>query len=67
MITNEGTTDRAIRAVLGIVLLALAFLTLAGTLKIIALVLGAVMLITAAVGFCPLYRLMGVTTCAVKP
>ena len=54
---NMGTTDRLVRALLvAPVLLALAFLvgfaTLAG---VIAAVLAAVMLGTAAVGFCPLY------------
>lgn len=66
MTTNEGTTDRLIRAVLGAVLLGLAFAMLAGTLKIVALVLGVVLLGTAAVGFCPLYTLLGLNTCPVK-
>lgn len=66
MMTNEGTTDRIIRAVLGIVLFGLALTSLAGAMKIVALVLGVVMLGTAAVGFCPLYRLFGLSTCPVK-
>lgn len=56
MKVNESTADRIIRAVLGVVLL---FLGLGGMLTgswtIIADVLGAVMLLTAAIGFCPLY------------
>ena len=66
MMTNEGTTDRIIRAVVGVVLFGLALSTLAGAMKIVALVLGVVMLGTAAVGFCPLYRIFGLSTCPVK-
>ncbi len=58
MIRNEGTVDRAIRAVLGIVFIVLATKT-GGGLGAVFWVLAAVMLLTAAVGFCPLYRLFG--------
>jgi hypothetical protein len=34
---------------------------------IIALAVGGIMLMTAAVGFCPLYKVFGINTCAVKP
>ncbi len=61
---NVGKTDRIIRAILGIVFLGLAFgLGLAGITKIILVVLGAIMLFTAAVGFCLLYLPLGVNTC----
>ena len=61
---NVGKTDRIIRAILGIVFLGLAFgLGLAGITKIILVVLGIVMLFTAAVGFCLLYLPLGVNTC----
>ena len=62
---NEGTIDRAIRASLGIVAIIAAFVAGAGPLAIVLGVVAAVLLVTAAVGFCPLYRLLGVSTCAV--
>jgi hypothetical protein len=58
MLTNEGTVDRAVRVVLGLVLLALVFVgphTALGWL-------GVVPLATGLVGFCPLYRLIGIHT-----
>ena len=53
---NMGMTDRIVRAVAGVLLLVLYFTNvIAGTWGIIALVVAAVLLITAALGFCPLY------------
>lgn len=57
--TNEGGIDRALRVVLGLALLALVFVgphTPWGWL-------GLVPLATGLVGFCPLYRLVGIDTC----
>jgi hypothetical protein len=59
MIHNEGFVDRAIRVVLGLVLLALMFV---GPKTWIGIV-GLVPLLTGVFGFCPLYRLLGVRTC----
>lgn len=66
MTTNVGTIDRVIRVIVGFFLLGLAFTTLAGGLKVLAVVVGVVLWVTAAIGFCPLYRLLGINTCAVK-
>ncbi len=64
---NEGTADRVIRVVVGIVLLALYFMgTVTGTLGWVALVVGIIALATGAVGFCPLYAVLGLSTCPVK-
>lgn len=64
---NVGSIDRAIRALVGIALLAVYFLgALQGTLGIVALVVGIVMLGTAAMGWCPPYALLGINTCGVK-
>lgn len=67
MTCNIGTADRAVRLVLGLVLLGLPLLTgfAAGTpwLWWAALVVGLVMLATAAMRVCPLYTLLGVRTC----
>jgi hypothetical protein len=56
---NESSVDRALRVVLGIVLLSLVFVgpkTMWG-------LFGVVPLLTGLVGFCPLYRLLGISTC----
>ncbi len=60
---NEGTPDRAIRAVAGLATLSL---TVLGPHTPWGL-LGAVPLLTGLVGFCPIYRLLGVHTRAVPP
>ena len=59
---NEGNIDRALRIILGLGLLALVFVgpqTPWGWI-------GLVPLVTGLVGFCPLYRLIGINTCAMK-
>ena len=64
---NVGSIDRTIRALVGLALLAVYFMGVAGgTLGIIALVVGFVMLGTAAIGWCPPYALLGINTCGVK-
>lgn len=67
MSVNEGTIDRVIRAVAGIVLLVLGILLLQGAGQIVAVVIGAVLMVTALIGFCPAYRIFGINTCATKP
>ncbi len=67
---NVGTIERAIRAIVGIVALVAAFTTLnvmaGATLGIVAVVVGVVMLGTAAIGWCPPYAIFGISTCKVK-
>ena len=64
---NIGTADRAIRLVVGLVLVALPLLTgFAAATPLLwwaALVVGVVLLATAGMRFCPLYTLLGVRTC----
>jgi hypothetical protein len=59
---NESTADRVIRLVAGVVLVALGVLGVHGTWGIVLDVLGAVLLLTGAIGFCPLYRVFGFST-----
>lgn len=60
---NVGTVDRAARAILGVAALVWAFVTGAtGALGLVLIVVAVVLLGTAAVGFCPLYRLLGIST-----
>jgi len=58
---NEGTVDRVLRVLVGIIILSLAFV---GP-KTPWAYLGIVPLLTGAIGFCPLYAILGVNTCGV--
>lgn len=60
---NESTLDRVVRVGIGVVLLSLVFI---GPHTLWGLV-GLVPLLTGIFGFCPLYRLLGVSTCRVSP
>ena len=60
--TNEGTIDRVIRVVVGIAILAL---TVVGPKTLWGLI-GLVPLITGLVGTCPLYSILGLSTCPMK-
>lgn len=63
MKANESSLDRVIRAVVGIVLLALALTNVVtGTLGILLIVIGALLVLTAAVSWCPLYALLKFST-----
>ncbi|MBJ7518305.1 MAG: DUF2892 domain-containing protein [Solirubrobacteraceae bacterium] len=66
MAQNMGTADRIVRAaVVAPLLLILALVVVNSTVIGVALVaLAGVMLLTAAVGSCPLYVPFGVSTCA---
>jgi len=68
MTANIGTIDRALRVLIGIALLALAFggfvpALATGAPQWIAVVAGVVMLATAGMRFCLLYRTFGIRTC----
>jgi hypothetical protein len=62
MKTNEGTLDRSLRVVAGLALIGLAATGTVGAWGF----LGVVPLITGAVGFCPLYTVLGINTCGIK-
>ena len=59
---NEHTIERVIRVVLG---LGLISLTVIGPHTLWGLV-GVVPLLTGLIGSCPLYTLLGVSTCKIK-
>jgi hypothetical protein len=62
---NMGTLDKTLRLIVAAIAVALAASgTLVGTMAIIAYVLAAVFVVTSFVSFCPLYRLVGLRTCA---
>ena len=62
MNVNIGTVDRGIRAIVGIVLLALIFV---GPQSLWGLI-GLVPLATALMGYCPAYSLIGIKTCQAR-
>ena len=56
MVTNMNYTDRIARVVVAFIILVLfANQLLTGTLAIVLLCIAAVLLITSAIGYCPLY------------
>ena len=60
---NEGSTDRIIRVILGIVLIVIGWAVLGNnTLGVILDIIGVILLITAITGFCGIYRLLGIST-----
>ena len=59
---NVGGIDRVVRVVAGAVLIAL---TLMGTIGVWGWI-GLVPIITGALGFCPLYTVLGFSTCPAK-
>ena len=64
---NSGGMERIIRGILGIVLVLAWFLHwVLGTLGLILGILGLVFIVTAAIGFCPIFSIIGVNTCKNK-
>jgi len=63
---NEGTVDRVIRAVAGLVLIWLGLWPLNGlqaaTWGIVVGVVGLILVVTGITGFCLIYRLLGIST-----
>ena len=59
---NESNLDRGLRVVLGLGLLAMVFV---GPKTLWGLV-GLVPLVTGIVGSCPIYRMLGMSTCPVE-
>ena len=57
-----GTADRTIRAILGIAALVIALFFVAGVWDIVLYIFGAIMVITAALGVCPLYIPFNIST-----
>ncbi|HMT10313.1 MAG TPA: DUF2892 domain-containing protein [Ignavibacteria bacterium] len=61
MKANVGSSDKIIRIILGVVIIAAGFY-----FKSWFGLIGIVPLLTAFVSFCPLYSVIGVNTCKVK-
>jgi hypothetical protein len=64
---NMGGVDKIIRIVVALIITALYFTNIiSGVLGIVLIVLSGVFVLTSLIGFCPLYTLFGVNTCAKK-
>ena len=71
MTINEGIWDRAIRIVIGIALGYVSwsawpadanFLSMAGAVSFVALLIGIIAFATGVVGYCPMYQVFGIAT-----
>jgi len=62
MSRNESNVDRVLRVVLGLVLLSLVFVGPQTPWGLI----GVVPLVTGLVGVCPVYSVLGISTCPTK-
>jgi len=61
---NVGSIDKTIRLVAGLLLAAFAVLGagLSSTIGILALVVGVVLIVTGVVNFCPLFKILGISS-----
>jgi uncharacterized membrane protein YesL len=67
MKVNMGGLDRGLRIVLAVVVaLLIGTGTLSGTWAIVLGIVAVVFLVTSLIGMCPLYALLGTSTCKVK-
>lgn len=64
---NMGNLDRIVRTLIAIVAGYLYFAGIVtGTLGVVLIVVAAVFLLTSLVSFCPLYSIVGLSTCPAK-
>jgi len=62
MKTNEGNLDRGLRIAAGLALIGMAATGVIGMWGYI----GVVPLLTGAIGYCPLYSMLGMNTCLAR-
>ena len=66
LVTNQGNTDRFIRAVLAIILLVVSYTSGFETMNgMIALSVAGVLIFNVVSGNCYIYRVLGINTCPV--
>jgi hypothetical protein len=65
MSINVGVVDKVVRIVVGVGLLSLV-IVLEGNVRWLGLI-GIVPLVTGLIGYCPLYSVLGLSTCLTKP
>ena len=61
---NVGSVDKVVRVIIGIAILSL-LVFLDGNARYLGLI-GIIPLATALFGFCPLYKIFGISTCPIK-
>lgn len=61
MIKNIGTLDKIVRVILGILIIAYGVVS-----ESLLGLIGLIPLVTAAISWCPLYPLVGISTCEKK-
>ena len=67
MACNVGGIERPVRIVLGILFIGIgAFAGLPPMGTGIALAMGTIALVTGAIGFCPVWTLLGINTCSLN-
>jgi hypothetical protein len=71
---NERPADRIVRAVVGAILLALAFFLVdtpialvEGTIALAVGIVGGISFLTGVMGWCPFYAALGYSSCAAEP
>jgi len=71
--TNVGSADRIVRAILGLVLILSPFMPFTaplfagwGSWSYLVVAIGLVLVVTATMRFCPLYAIFGLNTCPLE-
>lgn len=62
MRTNVGGIDKVLRIAVGIALIAMAYMNVVGVWAYI----GVVPLLTGLIGWCPIYPMLGISSCPMK-
>jgi hypothetical protein len=63
MKANIGTIDKSVRIILAAIFAGLYFTNIiSGTVGIILLVVAAILLLTSFLNFCPIWKLLGIST-----
>jgi len=64
---NMGSTDKIVRILIAAVIGYLFYTdVISGTLGIILMIFAIIFLLTSFVSFCPLYKLVGISSCKTK-
>ena len=59
---NESPNDRRTRGIIGGVVLLVACFVLSGWIKLVASIIGIILIFTAITGYCALYRVFKIST-----
>ncbi len=60
---NVGSIDKAIRILIALVIVVLAFTNvIAGILAIVLLVLAGIFVLTSLISFCPIWKVLGISS-----